>query len=293
MILLQAATLAVTDIDRSTKLYTRWLDYIIVERGTVSATLARSWGAGQCEGCPFAVLQPASGAKIFLRLVEQPPVPGFQGLRTLGWNALEICVSDVLAVYERLKSSPFAIIGPPRENAGLTNIHPMQVKGPDEEVIFLTQINDDVPPFRLPRAHTLIDQIFIMVMGCSDMRAGTDWFTRHLGLAVGEEMEIAYTMLSKAYGKDPSTRFALTTMVHDQDVFLEIDQYPTEATPRPRPPGMLPPGCAMTTFQVPDWAGISGPWITEPEVQSGSIYGNRRCGTMTGPDGALIEIVEL
>jgi catechol 2,3-dioxygenase-like lactoylglutathione lyase family enzyme len=292
LILLRAATVTVADLDASACLYTKWLDYKLVERDVISRSLADSWGAPHCHNHRYVVLQPKSGKGIFLRLIEQVPMPGFRGLRTYGWNAIEICVTDVLSVHDRLKESPFEIIGSPRENAGLANIHPMQVRGPDEEIIFLTQINDDVPPFRLPRATGLIDQIFIMVIGCSDMEASCEWFGDHLGLSVGERMEIAYTMLSKAYGREPSTRFTLTTMVDDQDVFLEVDQYPQEATQRPCRPSELPPGIAMTTFWVPDLGRVTGSWIAPPALRSGTVYTDRRTGTMAGPDNALIEIVE-
>lgn len=289
---MRAATLAVADLARSVSLYTRWLGYELVERDLLPEGLAASWGALSCAGRSYAVLRPASGKDIYLRLIEQAGVEGFRGLRTYGWNALEICVSDVLSVHDSLKDSPFEIIGPPRKNAGLANIHPMQIKGPDEEIIFLTQINDDTPPFRLPRASCPIDQIFIMVLGCSDMNSACNWFEEHLPLTVGEKMSISYTMLSKAYGKDPGTQFSLTTMVNDHDVFLEIDQYPDEAEPRFLRQGELPPGCALTTFWVPEWEKVSGPWISQPEVRTGCIYGGRRAGTMAGPDGVLIEIVE-
>lgn len=293
MILLRSATITVASLERSIELYTRWLGYQLVEQGEISSDLANSWGATDSSGQAYAVLQPSSGKEIFLRLVQQDPVAGFKALRTFGWNAIEVCVSDVSAVNEQLKASPFEIIGPPRANAGLANIHPMQVKGPDEEVFFLTQINSDVAPFRLPRAASLIDQIFIMVIGCSDMKAGTDWFERHLGFSVGEKMQIAYTMLSKAYGQDMSTQFGLTTMMHEYDVFVEVDQYPDEAVPRPGREGELAPGIAMTTFITPDWDKLVGPWVSAPQVRQGCIYSGKRAGTMKGPDGALVEVVEL
>lgn len=292
MNLLRAATVTVADLSRSIALYSEFLDYRLVEQDTLPAQLCDSWAAPASSGQPFAVLEPASGTDIYLRLIEQPPVAGFKALRTYGWNAIEICVTDVMAVYERLKTSPFEIIGPPRENPGLASIHPMQIKGPDEEVVFLTQINDDVPPFTLPRADTLIDQMFILVIGCRDMNAGVDWFADNVGLQRGQDMEIAYTMLAKAYGKDLTTQYRLATMTHESDIFLEVDQYPGEAVDRPCCPDMLPPGVALATLWVPDIDQLPKTWITPPDVQPGVIYNGKRAGTKRGPDGALIEIVE-
>jgi len=291
MILLKAATVTVANLDRSVESYTRFLDYVLVETGQVTADMAANWQAPGVEGHAYAVLQPASGRDIYLRFVEQAPVPGFRALRTFGWSAIELCVTDVMQVHARLKNSPFEVIGPPRENPGLSNIHPMQIKGPDEEVVFLTQINADTPPYKLPRAQSLIDQVFIMVIGCRDMAAAVRWFNTQLGLARGEEMQIAYTMLAKAYGKDLSTKYSLTTMTHDYDVFLEVDQYPSDAVERAKHDGLLPPGCAITTFWHPDFNRLQQVQNKPTQSHTGVIYDGNTSMLLNGPDGALVEVV--
>ncbi len=292
MILLRASTIVVSDLSESLQLYSEYFDYQLIERGVLSPALAESWASPRSAGRPFAVLQPASGEKIYIRLIEQPAIEAFRALRTFGWNAIELCVQDVNAAHERLKDSPFEIIGPPRKNSGLAGIHPMQVKGPDEEVIFLTEIKADVPPFKLPRAASLIDQIFILVIGCSDMEVAANWFADHLGLQDAQDMEIAYTMLAKAYGKDLSTQYKLRTMANDLWIFLEVDQYPDQATARPKHAGMLPPGCAIGTFFVEDFDRLEAKFIKPVHRDSSAIYGGKRAGTLLGPDGALVEIVE-
>ncbi|MEM9837781.1 MAG: hypothetical protein AAF830_01365 [Pseudomonadota bacterium] len=292
MKLLRAATLTVSDLQRSTDLYAKYFDYSIVEDGELSSDLAESWGTPASAGCKMTVMQPSSEADIFIRFVEQPPVDGFKALRSYGWNAIEICVADVLAANERMLNSPFEIIGPPREIDGLPAIYPMQVKGPDEEIVYLTQIRDDLPAFDLPRAATLIDKLFILVMGCSDMDAANEWMAKHCGLDMGRDMEIVYTMLAKAYGTSEEELHRISTMVHDRDVFLEVDQYPVAAIVRPRHNGMLVPGCAVGTLWHPDFDSLPGPWITPPVVREGVIYKDKRTATMSGPNGTLIEMVE-
>ncbi|NRA30818.1 MAG: hypothetical protein HRU11_11225, partial [Parvularculaceae bacterium] len=124
MKLLRAATLTVSDLARSIELYSHYFDYSVVEQGTLSEDLTASWATPKSAGQPYAVLQPSSGADIFIRFVEQPAVDGFKALRSYGWNAIEICVTDVLAANKRMLNSPFEIIGPPREIDGLTDIYP-------------------------------------------------------------------------------------------------------------------------------------------------------------------------
>ncbi len=294
---MRAATLSVADIDRSIDLYCQWLDYSVEESGTVDENLAASWGTPGSAGARCAVLRPSSGHDIFIRLVENRAHPDFKALTTYGWSAIEICVQDVLAANERMLESPFEIIGPPREIDGLPAIYPMQVKGPDEEIVYLTQIRDDLPEFDLPRAESLIDRLFILVMACSDMKASLAWMAEHLDIAIGrDEMEIVYTMLAKAFGLPEEDPHVISTMVHGKDVFLELDQMPPIATTRPGYDGMLPQGVAIGTFWVPDFGAIDArnrnDWITGPTVHASCVYGGKRSGTLRAPDGTLVEVVE-
>ena len=298
MKLLRSATLSVADLNRSSDLYCEWLDYSVEETGELDESLASSWGCPASAGSRCSVLRPASGQDIFLRLVENQPHPDFVALRTFGWAAIEVCVEDVLAANERMLKSPFEIIGPPREIDGLPAIYPMQVKGPDEEIVYLTQIREDLPAFDLPRAEAPIDRLFILVVACSDMNASLDWMEQHIGFQVGRRgMEIVYTMLANAFGLPHEQLHAISTMVHDRDVFLEVDQMPTQATVRPRYDGTLPQGVALGTFMHPDFDAIHETckdlWITQPTVRDSAVYGGKRAATLAMPDDTLIEIVEI
>ena len=248
-------------------------------------------------GAPLAVLRPASGAGIYLRFVEQPPHPDYVPLRSYGWAAIEICVTDVLAANERMLAAPeFEIIGPPREIDGLPAIYPMQMQGPDGEIVYLTQIRDNLPAFDLPRATTLIDHLFILVMACSDMAASLAWMERYAGMSIGRErMEIVYTMLANAFGLPHEQLHAIATMVHGRDVFLELDQYPPEAVPRPRHDGWLPPGVAVGSFWHPDFdrlaANAGDVAVGTPATHASAIYGGKPALTLRDRDGTLIELI--
>lgn len=292
MKLLRAATLTVSHLDRAVAVYGEFLDCRVVERAPLPEDLALAWDAPGAAGRETAVLAPASGAPVYLRLVEQPPHPDFVPLRSFGWAAIEICVEDVLAAAARMEASPFEIIGPPREIEGLPAIYPMQMRGPDGEIVYLTQIRSDLPAYDLPRAEAPIDKLFILVLACSDMAASNRWMARHAGVEMGRDMEIVYTMLANAFGTPVDQLHRISTMVHGRDVFLELDQYPPAATPRPRHPGLLAPGCAVGTLWTPDFDALPGPWITPPARREGVVYQGRRAATLKDPDGALVEIVE-
>lgn len=294
---MRAATLSVADLNRSVGLYCQWLDYGLVEQGELDAGLAASWGAPSAAGRRFATLRPASGHDIFIRLVENRIHPAFKALVTYGWAAIEICVEDVLAANDRILQSPFEVVGPPKEIDGLPAIYPMQMKGPDEEIVYLTQIRDDLPAFDLPRAEALIDRLFILVMACSDMKASLAWVRDHINIDIGrDEMEIVYTMLANAFELPLEDPHIISTMVHGKDVFLELDQMPPQATRRPHYEGELPQGVAIGTFWHPEFDDIDAKcselWIAEPAAHGSCIYGSRRAGTLRAPDGTLVEVVE-
>ena len=289
---LRAATLVTPDPEATAALYTEWLDYEVVERGLVPADLAAAWDAPDAAGRTFVVCRPASGAAVFLRLVEGAVVESLQPLRTYGWAAIELCVRDVQQVYERLRRSPFEVIGPPARIEGLPTIFPMQVKGPDGEVIYLTQIDDDPPGFELPRAASLIDELFILVLACSDLAASGAWLERVCGLTQGPPMELVYTLLSQAFDLPETQLHTIATLADGRDLFLEVDQYPPQASERPRRSGGLPPGIALATLIAPDLEAMAEAWLSPPAPRRGVVYGGRRAGVARGPDGVLLELVE-
>jgi catechol 2,3-dioxygenase-like lactoylglutathione lyase family enzyme len=297
MKLLRAATLSVANLERSVDLYTRFLDYTVAEQGTLDAALAASWGAPQAAGRRMAVLRPASGANVFLRFVENDIHPDYVPLRTYGWAAIEINVLDVLKVAERMAASGFEIIGPPREIETLPAIFPMQVKGPDGEIVYLTQVRSDLPDFDITRAEALIDRLFIMVMACSDLPASLAWMEQHTRLQIGRpHLPIVYTMLANSFNLPVEQLHVIATMIDGRDVFLEMDQYPEQATARPHIAGMLPQGIAVGSIATPHFDAIlassSEYFVAPPQAHSSVVYGGARAVTLRGPDGTLVEMVE-
>jgi len=292
--MLRGATLTTPELDAAIGRYRDWLEYRVVETGQVPAALAASWGAPASAGRRYALLQPASSEPVFLRFVERDRCPEFRPLTTYGWAAIELCVRDTLAVNARLERSPFRIIGPPRELDGLPTIFPMQVQGPDGDVVFLTQIRGDLPEYDLPRARTLVDRLFIMVLACSDMRASMRWFSETLGVGLGREIEITYSVLSAAFGLPDAHRHTIATGVHERDCFLEFDQYPPQAAARPGATDVLKPGIALVTLARPDLDRIPAhAWILPPQPCRHLLYGGCRAGTLRAPDGTLVEVVEM
>lgn len=289
---LRSATLVVSDAAAAAARYVDWLDYRVVETGMVAPDLAAGWGTPGSAGRPYAVVRPASGRSVDLRFVEGDVVPGFRPLRSFGWAAIELCVADVHAAHARLQGGPFEIIGPPAANPGLPSIHPMQLRSPDGEIVYLTQILQGGPGSGLPEARSAVDLLFITVLACADMGASAEWFAGQLGLSVDAPFDIPYRMLNQAFGLPADHRHRLCTGWKAGHICIEFDQYPPGAVPRQRQPGQLPPGMAICSLLHPDLSAVPGPWLTPPVVRPGAVYQGRPVGVLRSPEGALVELIQ-
>jgi catechol 2,3-dioxygenase-like lactoylglutathione lyase family enzyme len=292
MTLLSCATHVVADLDAAISRYAEWMDYAVVERGVVAADLAAAWAAPASAGRGYVLMQPASGAEVFLRFVEGDPVAEYLPIRSLGWAAIELCVTDVNAVHERMKASPFDVIGEPKLLDGFSTVTPMQVRGADLETVYLTQINQPGPGTGLPEPESLIDRPFIMVLACPDLERSMEWVKTVLGLPMIDPVSINYSMISMSFGLPEGEKVALSTARGGAHVFLELDQYPAAAIERPKHPGALPPGVAITTMLHPDFARLEGHWASPPVAREGVLYAGRRSGVLLTPEGALLEVIE-
>ena len=140
---INAATVGCTDLTPSIAHYEDLLDYRVVEEGAVPTGLAVSWGTPMSIGRRYAVLQPATGAEVFVRLVEIDGIDGFQALTTPGWSSLEYVAEHPDDHLQTFKASSLAVLGEPRQLPAFPRIRAMQIKGPDEVMWHLTSETED------------------------------------------------------------------------------------------------------------------------------------------------------
>lgn len=264
----------------------------LVEQGSLPADLAASWGCPASAGAAYAMLRPQSGAHCFIRLVEQPDHPDFKPTTTYGWAAYELTVKDVFGWPGRLEGSGFRVIGPPREIAGLPYFIPMQVLGRGDEMIYLNEVAMDTPSSDLPKAHSLTDHIFIVILAAKDRMASVDWYRHALRLDEGESYTLEYTMINAAFGKPAGTQSVITMVQNERLPILEIDDYPKEATVRPHHAEMLPPGNALVTLAVESFDDLDVDFIAPPVLRHGDLYMGNMVATVRGPSGELVELIE-
>jgi len=291
---IKCVTFSAKDNDETERIYGRYLGYKRVADGRVSESLARSWGAPKAAGQRQLILQPESGESTYLRFVEGGAMPDYKPLTTIGWNAAEFIVEDVLALNDRLQASPFQIIGPPEPlKLGDTEmIVAMQVLGPSDEVLYLTQIKSPVPGFDLPKACSFVGRVFITVVGGPSHDPMLGFFNKAFGLPPGPTMSGVVGVLNRALRMPADHQTSLTTVLLADQCVIEIDALPTKAVKRARRDGHLPPAVAMTSFAHDDLDAIGAPFLAPPQSHEGPPYFGARTATLIGGVGELIEIIE-
>ena len=264
-----------------------------IDRGELTADLAENWGCPNNKGSATAVLQPESGAECYIRLVEQPDHADFKPTTTFGWAAYELTVKDVFGWPDRLDGSGFDIVGPPKELAGLPYFVPMQVLGTGREMVYLNEVRENTPSSDLPKARSMTDHMFIVILATPDRAESVRWYCDNLSLNQGDTYTLEYSMINTAFDKPAGTVSDLTMVQKNRLPISEVDEYPAEAQQRLRHTGMLPPGNALVTLTVESFDDISVDWIMPPTARDGALYKGRRAGTVHGPAGELLELVEL
>ena len=292
-----ATTVATPDLDASKADYARWLGYRTIERGTVDAALAESWGTPAAAGARTCVLVPPGEDDVFMRLVEAPAVPGYRPLTTFGWNAFEIIVDDVHALAAQLADSGFRHLGGPRALQFMPSIVAMQVAGRAGECLYFTMESGDRATSILPPPSGFVGRTFIVVAAGEDFPTMLRWYVDRFALRERPVRQSKVEIIQQAQGLGPDETIELSAIgMRERGNLIELDGYPTGpnriAMPRPRAPGHLPPGNAMVSIEIADLEPHAALALTPPSRRAGAPYNGRRAFTLRGPAGELIELIE-
>ena len=290
---IKMGTMAAADLQPVEDRFKQWLGYSVVERGQISDALSSSWGTPDMTGRDYILMQPEGGADVFIRAVKIDEVAGFRGMTTFGWNCFEIVVDDLYAVSDTLQDSPWEIIGGPASLGGnIASIHAMQMIGPSQEVLYLTEQTDPESTL-LPDPDGLVGRTFILVLGGPDVGAIMNFYGSKFSIAVGEPNEGTNALVNKALDLPDDYKLDIGFMpLGEPGNFLEIDGYPESAGPRPRTQGQLPPGNALCRFSVNDLDELDLDYISAPVQDTSLAYGGHRSVTFVGPAGELTELIE-
>lgn len=289
----RGATVGAPDLAQFEEWYVRWLGLTVRERGRVSAAIANSWGAPKTAGRPYILLSPDANPDVFIRAVEVDTVASYKAMTTWGWNAIEIIVQDIPALYAKLKKSPFTFVGEPAPLGRYPTIIAMQVKGPAEDILYLTCETGDHTKSPLPIAQSLVDRIFIMVGGGPDIAKMQGWYADTFNMKRNAINDATTDIVRKAQGKtmkDPLPTTLLYLKNHGN--IMQLDGYTDAASARPRADGQLPPGIAMTSFEVRSIDALNVTPMAPPARLDGAHYAGHLAVTAIGAGTELVELIE-
>lgn len=286
-----AVTLLVPDVAAVERAYGEVLRYETVERGRISADQAAGWAAPALAGRAYALMQPASGEPVYLRMVETDAAPS-PALKALGWNATEILVEDPALLAPKLAGSAFQVIGPPAPLEINPAVTAMQALGPAGELLYFTRMPAGKSKFGLGSATSFVDRVFIVVVGASDIRRTLDFYATTFGLPVTEPAPSRVEVLADAWGLPREQPFLLGIARLPERFLVEVDQYPSAAAAREAAAGELPAGMAMVSFAVDSLEPFLPRLVATPRAVPCPPYHGRRAGVLRGPDGETIELIE-
>lgn len=279
-----AATLAHPDAARVADDYCSHLQCQVLASDTLSDALAAQWGCPGLAGARYWLLGNVLG-RPWLRLVEDEAAEPTPPLTRAGWMALEILVEDVDALAAALEHSPFEVLRPAANLELSEFIRAVQVQGPCGELLYLTRIAAEVPPFQLPQARCAVDHLFIPVLASSNRAvslAAYESLANHRGLSFDTKV----TVINQLRGLPLEQQHPLATLQLADNTLIEIDQLDALSA-APANKSSLGGGIAMVTFFIDNL-----PENIEAHRHDCAPYHGRRSCTVTGYDGERIELIE-
>lgn len=280
-----AATLVTPDIALSIAAYCNHLSQKILRDEHVTLKRARQWGLSSLTGATMVVLCNELGEP-WLRLIEDKNATVVDPFRHKGWMSLEISVENVDALRPALDDSPFQVIGEPANLDVSDDIRAMQVIGPAGEVLYLTEVKAEVPPFELPFARCAVDRLFIPVMLADNRDEALAIYEMFPGTS-GMKFDTKITVINRARGLEIEQKHPVSTIQLRGKNLVEIDQLDGLKN-RPVAESGLPAGIAMISFEVQSIPPEIYPYVvsrTNPAESGGAL--------VRGAAGELIELIEI
>jgi catechol 2,3-dioxygenase-like lactoylglutathione lyase family enzyme len=293
---IEIATHCVPDLQACISAYQGLLDYRLVDEGSLPAVLTGVWAApGMC-GMPYALLQPASGAAVYLRFIETGRHGGYWPPVTQGWIATELLCTDPDAVLKQLRSSGSAF----RHIGGPADLYPspksaraLQMAGPAGELMYFTRLLPGGSRFGLHGAKSFVDRPFIMVVGGTSLSALHDFYGKVLGLKIWEQEPFQIRQMSRVLEFPPETAYPISmARIPGRSFMLELEELPANIERRAVPEGELPEGLGLVSFAAPPLQELSLTYRSEPRPIELPPYNGRHAAVTEGPAGEWLELIE-
>ena len=229
------ATLVASDLAVTCDAYLAQLSLTLATQSTLGDEDAAVLGLPDLAGAPMAWLANAAGEPV-LRVIEDPRAQPGEPMVRHGWLALEVLVGDIDALAAGLHA-PFRVLGAAANLELSDAIRAAQVLGPCGELLYLTQVKAQVPPFDLPMTDAVVAGPFIAVTSTPDRAASQRAWRALLG-AEGWAFDTKITVLNRAHGKPLEGRYPVAVLPMPGQCMVEIDQVQLPPAPGQRHAGL-------------------------------------------------------
>lgn len=290
---IEIATHCVPDLAACVPAYRDLLGYRMVDEGRLPAELAAAWDTPAMTGLHYALLQPASGAPVYLRFIATGRTGGYWPPVTQGWIATEILTTDPDAVLERLTGSRFTRIGGPADlYPSPKSARALQMAGPAGELMYFTRILPGGSRFGLHGAKSFVDRPFIMVVGGESLAAIEAFYGDVLGLRIWPQAPFRIGQMSHVLGLPAETTYPMSiARIPGRDFLLELEELPAGLARREVPKGQLPEGLAMVSFRAAPLEGLAVDYRAEPRRIDIPPYDGRQVAVIEGAAGEWLELI--
>lgn len=202
--------------------YTRWMHQKVSWAGDLSQSTANALGYGQLTGNRSWLLSNEAGRQ-WLQVIEHPEAPARDALDSFGWMAMEVLVENVDELAASLPGSPFELLRPPADLDVSDKIRACQARGPAGEILYLTQVSGEVPPFELPTCEAPVDHLFIPVLSTPSRDCSLADYSAISGND-GISFDTRITVVNQARGFELERRHPVATLQLAGQALIEIDQ---------------------------------------------------------------------
>ena len=264
-------TLIGTDGERLAAAYTGWLHQTISACGELDGDTAMALGYPQLAGHRQWLLSNPRGRQ-WLQIIEDPQATPRDSLATFGWLAMEMLVEDVDQLADGLADSPFELLRPPADLDVSDRIRACQARGPAGEILYLTQVKGDVPPFDLPPCQAAVDHLFIPVLSTPSRDRS---LAQYAGISGNEgiSFDTRITVINQARGFDLERRHPVATLQLAGQALIEIDQIADTG----EAPGGVNSGVANIAFYCASKGGENASLLTEGPFAGHRVEGQEGC----------------
>ena len=282
-----AVTITTSDLNRIVEVYEKFLKYRVTKTGQITSKESSAWNADLLTNTDYVVVQPEKSDDFSFRFIHQPDHSNYIAFKSTGWNAAALIVDDVDGLAVELENSPFKIIGAPADLSFTKDIRAMQVIGPANEILYLTQFKKNVPEFDSPKPRCSVDQTFIVVLAGKSLDEMQDYFHDNFGLAKATIIESRIRSISRVFNYPEDTKYKTAALALTGQSMIELDELPKVGNNRFSMNGYLSAGIAMVSFLYYESPEASKNTYPSSLPSHESIL----CSVQKGTTNELIELI--